>query len=233
MSTSVIDVRQRLTDPDLLGQFDGLGFRPDDAEDLRRAATAVLDRPSDLETIALLADRLAAQIGDFSTGESPAVWSGIEVAADGVLPLLALLATAPDVAGFHARRGIPTEISCATLADLGQQVWVHRLTHGSFGLHTYDWLTVAWSGALYWLGRLQFNLQLECDGWVLSTHIPRTGPLTPESVDHAFATATRFFAPTSRSTRPGTSSARAGCSIRPWPPRSPAPTWPPSSGAGT
>ena len=33
----------------------------------------------------------------------------------------------------------------------------------------------------YRLGRLQFNLQPEDDGWVLSTHIPRTGPLTPES----------------------------------------------------
>ena len=29
---------------------------------------------------------------------------------------------------------------------------------------------------------------------MLSTHIPRTGPLTPESVDHAFAAARAFFA---------------------------------------
>ena len=70
---------------------------------------------------------------------------------------------------------------------------MHRLTFGTFGLHTHDWLTIAWSGALYWLGRLQFNLQPEDDGWVLSTHIPRTGPLTPESVDQAFAAATRLL----------------------------------------
>ena len=117
--------------------------------------------------------------------------------------MLTLLVTAPEVAAFHATRGIPAEVSTATLADLGQQVWVHRLTYGQFGLHTQGWLTRAWCGALYWLGRLQFELRLLEEGsgrgqegpeWVLSTHIPRTGPLTPSSVDAALAAATTFFA---------------------------------------
>ena len=82
--------------------------------------------------------------------------------------------------------------------DLGQQVWVHRLTYGRFGLHTHGWLRIAWAGGFAWLGRLQFNLQ----------HLPRVasgccpptsrgaaptttargrGALTPASVDASFA----------------------------------------------
>ena len=112
----------------------------------------------------------------------------------GVLPMLALLASAEDVAGFHAGRGIDPEISRASLADLGQQAWVHRRTYGAFGLHTYGWLQVAWSGALYWLGRLQFNLTHFESDWVVSTHIPESGPLTPQSVADSFGRARTFFA---------------------------------------
>ena len=58
------------------------------------------------------------------------------------------------------------------MTELGQQAWVHRLTFGEFGLHTYAWLPVTWSGSLYWLGRLQFNLmRLEAAG-----SAPRTSP---------------------------------------------------------
>ena len=116
--------------------------------------------------------------------------------------MLTLLVTAPEVAAYHARRGIPPEVSRATLADLGQQVWVHRQTYGEFGLHTHDWLCWAWSGGLYWLGRLQFGLEFDQHppvgsppGWVLSVHIPRSGPLTRESVDDSFAAATRLLCP--------------------------------------
>ncbi len=79
-------------------------------------------------------------------------------------------------------------------------MWVHRLTYGTFGLHTQEWLRLAWSGNLYRLGRLQYNLQRDDSagydddrGWLLSTHIPQVGPLTPASVDDSFATARRFF----------------------------------------
>ena len=210
------DIRQRLADPDLPARLGGWACRRDDAVALERAATAVRDRPADVEIIATLADRLVSQLGDFTPDGHPAVWSGVPVGRDGVLPMLALLVTAPDVADWHARRGVPADTSANTLAELGQQVWIHRLTFGTFGLHTQDWLTIAWSGALYWLGRLQFNLQPEDDGWVLSTHIPRTGPLTPgerrPGVRRRRATSSP---PTSRSTRSGRSSARAGCWTRP------------------
>ena len=92
-----------------------------------------------------------------------------------MLPLLALVATSDDLVAYHRRCGIPAAISARTMTELGQQAWVHRRTFGEFGLHTYDWLTVTWSGSLYWLGRLQFNL-MRLDGeWVCSTSHPPDG----------------------------------------------------------
>ena len=201
-----LDVRERLSDPALSSKIKSLGFRDTDVPAVLAAAAAVADRPDDLDWICRAAERLVSRIGDFGPTTGAQVWSGppdkSAALGTGVLPMLALLVSAPEVASYHARRGIPAEVSTATLADLGQQVWVHRLAYGEFGLHTEGWLCVAWSGALYWLGRLQFELHLVENGdergkrseWVLSTHIPRSGPLTPESVDDSFMAATEFFA---------------------------------------
>jgi hypothetical protein len=206
-AATVINLRHRLSDPALPSRITSLGFRGQDVPDLLAAAATVAERDDDLDWMAQAADRIVSHIGDFLPWATESELSGPEArrgALDtGVLPMLTLLVTAPEVAAFHASRGIPAEVSTATLADLGQQVWVHRLTHGEFGLHTQVWLTRAWCGALYWLGRLQFELRPEegsgqgqKDGqeWVLSTHIPQTGPLSPASVDAAFAAATEFFA---------------------------------------
>ncbi len=191
------EVRDRLLDPSLTTRVVELGFSDDDIADVLAAAAAVAERQDDLTSVAALADRVGREIGDFSSESD--VWAGPEASSaavpDGVLPMLTLIMTAPEAADFHASRGIPADVSTATLADLGRQVWVHRQTYGQFGLHTHAWLTLVWSGALYQLGRLQFNLQLDDDGrWVLSTHIPATGPLTPTSVDDSFTAAGRFFA---------------------------------------
>lgn len=204
-AAAVIEVRNRLTDPALPSRLTSLGFRGQDVADLLAAAATVAERDDDLDWISRTADRIVRHVGDFLPWDAEGELYGpqSQTLGTGVLPMLTLLVTAPEVASFHATRGIPAEVSTATLADLGQQVWVHRLTYGEFGLHTQGWLTRTWCGALYWLGRLQFELYLLNHGspgpeqgeeWVLSTHIPRTGPLTPASVDEAFETATRFFA---------------------------------------
>jgi GNAT domain-containint protein/N-acyltransferase family protein len=201
----MFDVRTKLTDPALPTWIRSLGFRDHDVSNVLAAAATVAARKDDLDAIAFMAEQLVSGIGNFQLIDD-SIWSGpqahFEAVGSGVLPMLTLLITAPEVAAFHASRGIPPEVSTATLADLGQQVWVHQLTYHEFGLHTQGWLTLAWCGALYWLGRLQFELCLEktiADGgetreWVLSTHIPRTGPLTPTLVDESFAEATAFFA---------------------------------------
>ena len=191
------EVRDQLFDPSLTTRVVELGFSDDDIADVLAAAAAVAERQDDLASVAALADRVGREIGDFNSESD--VWAGPEASSaavsDGVLPMLTLIMTAPEAADFHASRGIPADVSTATLADLGRQVGVHRQTYGQFGLHTHAWLTLVWSGALYQLGRLQFNLQRDIDDhWVLSTHIPATGPLTPASVDDSLAAAGPFFA---------------------------------------
>lgn len=197
----VPDVRERLVADDLPERLRLLGFTDDDRADALAAVASVVQRPDELAAVQSMADGLVpgiGRIGDPWDGSWPSPWRpGAEPSSygHGVLELLALLATADEVRAFHTTRGIRDEDSWRALSDLGQQVLVHRLTYGSFGIHTHDWLRVAWSGALYWLGRLQFNVQRDpvVGDWVCSTHIPRTGPLAPDLVDASFAWARRFF----------------------------------------
>jgi GNAT domain-containint protein/N-acyltransferase family protein len=114
------------------------------------------------------------------------------------------LAALADVRRFHKQRGIPDEISWATLADLGRNLKRDRLLLGDGGLRTSGWLTLHFRGALYQLGRLQFNRMTVrashvADGFregdpALGIHIPESGPLTPESCDDSLARARPFFA---------------------------------------
>jgi hypothetical protein len=115
----------------------------------------------------------------------------------------AFLDTVPDIRRFHTERGIPDEISWASLADLGQQLKVSRRTHGEYSLETHWWLTNFWVGNIYWLGRLQYMLfqvtedqpvpGTEPGEWIIGVHIPETGPLTPELVDDSLQQAREFF----------------------------------------
>ncbi|WP_327637247.1 acyltransferase domain-containing protein [Kribbella sp. NBC_00482] len=115
----------------------------------------------------------------------------------------AFLDTVPDIRRFHTERGIPDDISWASLADLGQQLKVSRRTHGEYSLETHWWLTNFWVGNLYWLGRLQYMLfqvtedkpvpGTEPGEWIIGVHIPETGPLTPELVDDSIQQAREFF----------------------------------------
>ena len=220
---ATIDVRRRLSDPELPGGAAHLGFRDRDIADLLSVTEAVLHSVDDLATATRLADGVLNTIGyvgpEFeralgARGTTPLdprrahkntrARASIDLPSSdargtGVLPMRALFVTAREAAAFHASRGVPEDVSAATLADLGQQVHVHRLTFGEFGLHTQGWLNLVWSGFLYRLGRLQFNIALELQPegeteWVLSTHIPMSGPLPPPSVGESFASATAFFA---------------------------------------
>jgi GNAT-like C-terminal domain/N-acyltransferase N-terminal domain len=211
----VTDLRSRLTSPELRQTVQRLEFRGPDVSDVLNAAASAAESAADLEHIDQLAQSLRARIGNFDHDfgvELRRRAAGNDHLGVGVLPLLALTLTAHDVVAFHARHAVPSDISWHSLADLGQQAWVHRQTYGGFGLHTFPWMSVAWSGAMFWLGRLQFNLQRDPERsdpersdpepngperdreWLLSTHIPATGPLTPESVDDSFRRANRFFA---------------------------------------
>ena len=114
------------------------------------------------------------------------------------------LAALADVRRFHAKRRIPDDISWATLADLGRNLVRDRLLLGDGGLRTSGWLTLHFRGAIYQLGRLQFNRMnvraahvadafREGDA-AIGIHIPESGPLTPQACDDSFAQAGNFFA---------------------------------------
>lgn len=199
-----VRVAAALATVDLAAQLDRLGFRPEDRDVAVSQLVALT--PDDHARVAGASNRLVARIGriertdpDAADDEQPERQPFADCPDEpgrpkGLLPLAALVVTADQVRGWHAGRGISAEDSDHALSDFGQQVWVHRLTFGAFGLHTRWWLTVGWSGILFWLGRLQFNLQRHGGRWVISTHIPQSGPLTPAAVDDAFGRAKTLFA---------------------------------------
>ena len=188
----------------LLARAGQLGFRDEDLVALADALAGWLDDEANRGALADRADRLRAGIGALGVdGDDP--WHGLpDGPGDGLLPMLALLATADDVVAYQRGRGVAEEQAWRNLSDLGQQVWVHRLTHGTFGLHTHGWLRIAWAGGFAWLGRLQFNLQRlgRTEEWVLSTHIPRrssdddgprSGALRADAVTDSFRRAAPYF----------------------------------------
>ena len=121
-----------------------------------------------------------------------------------------LLAALPRVQAFHRARGIPDDVSRLTLADLGRNMAVHRQLRGTGGLDG-AWLRLHFQGALYDLGRLQFQrgklgnrtgLAITAAGLpygpgdpTLAVHVPEFyGPLTPPACDASFVRAVQFFA---------------------------------------
>ena len=111
------------------------------------------------------------------------------------------LAALADVRRFHAKRGIRDDVSWATLADLGRNLKRDRLLLGDGGLRTSRWLTLHFRGAIYQLGRLQFNRlndrsahSFRTGDPALGIHIPESGPLTPDACEDSLAQAQPFFA---------------------------------------
>jgi hypothetical protein len=167
-----------------------LGFADVD----RDAAEAFSPDPAAVKE---LADQIRGAIGKL--GSEPE----FRMPEDPRNSIQAFLDTVPDIRRYHAERGIPDDISWATLADLGQQIKVNRRTHGDYGLETHWWMTIHWTGQIYALGRLQYLLhQVPADKpvpgtepgeWIIGVHIPETGPLTPELVDDSLQQAREFF----------------------------------------
>jgi hypothetical protein len=102
----------------------------------------------------------------------------------------ALMAMLPETLRFHAERGIPLEISQATLSDLAAKL----AEQDGEAMTKQDWLSRHFSGSLYRLGRLQFDRAVFEGEPVLEIHIPGDGPLTPAACDESIAQAAGFFA---------------------------------------
>ncbi len=114
------------------------------------------------------------------------------------------LAVLPAVRRYHADHDVSEEISWATLKSLGESLSGERELTGASGLGASWGLPRNFGGTSYRLGRLWFDRARPqsdpSDNPVvvpgqsgLNTHIPRDGPLDPDSCDESFTRAREFF----------------------------------------
>lgn len=210
-SASEAAVRDLLSGATLADDLAALGLPEQDRDDTERlvATLAADDSPAGEAARARAvrgAAELTAALGHFarpgsrfgSMAEEAYPVPGIPGRGLGTVALVSLLATVQQVRDYHRSRGIDAATSSWALDDLAGAIAAHRRVHGEYGLHTHEWLALVWSGALYRIGRLVFNLHAEAGTeptrWLIATHIPRRGSFGPAEVDEAFAAASTFFA---------------------------------------
>ena len=116
---------------------------------------------------------------------------------EGMLPLFVLAHLADRTREINGKRGIPEEITVATLKDVNLWIENHRTKYGTPGMMEFGWLNFHIRGELFRLGRLQFR-PIKTDRapsgeWVLETHVPQGEPLSAEACLDSFARAKVFF----------------------------------------
>ncbi|MET4782090.1 hypothetical protein [Glaciihabitans sp. UYNi722] len=105
--------------------------------------------------------------------------------------LLAILATVPHTECWNAGHRVPTEVTEATIADIGTKLRLYGLE-----LTGIDWFASIVQARVFTLGRLQFEVGAFCpptdeSAWAL--HVPELGPLTPAACDDSIGSAASFF----------------------------------------
>ena len=211
------DVRVMLTAPSRTALLENLGITDQDASDLLPLLDAAAADEEVLTEVTATANRLRAAAGlevpEVDLAAEKDRHDGLQqrlAPGEGLVAILALLVSTSTVRAWHDARGLTREQSWEVLADLGQQMRVHRAGTGRLGLHQLNWMSMNWAGRLVHLGRLQFDLHRQSVAllagtgstpsadatrrWVLGTHIPARGPLDPAAVDASFDAATAYFA---------------------------------------
>ena len=211
------DVRVMLTAPSRTTLLDNLGITDQDASELLPLLDAAAADAEVLAEVTETANRLRAAAGlevpEVDLAAEKDRHDGLQqrlAPGEGLVAILALLVSTSTVRAWHDARGLTREQSWEVLADLGQQMRVHRAGTGRLGLHQLNWMSMNWAGRLVHLGRLQFDLHRQSVAllagtgstpsadaprrWVLGTHIPARGPLDPAEVDASFDAATAYFA---------------------------------------
>lgn len=176
-----------LADPTDVTTLRRLGFRDDDVADLQRLLPTLT--PDDRARVDHATDLLLEHVGRIDRRQDPL--NGLDLALGDqpqAVALLALIRMAPATVAELRRRGIDEDMAWRSVSDLGQQVHVHRGAHGRFGFSAARWSGANAAGSHLWLGRLQFTLEPD-EGPAIGVHIPATGPLSPEEVDHSLAMA--------------------------------------------
>ena len=198
--------------------LDHLGLDAEDREAVVNALPTLTNEPELWWLLERAYHSLLVEIGrnDAIYGRSPMLPDRLGVQGR-CFWVFVFLAVVPDIRRWHLERGVPDDVSWETLADLGRHMWLYRRRTGSAGLDTPWWIGLHFRGALFALGRLQFNpYQLRTGPagplfWydasavealgdefrpgapVLGAHIPESGPLDPRSVDESLRMAGGFF----------------------------------------
>ncbi len=158
------------------------------------------------------AARLVAAMGEPSPGPGLGGRPPAPPDVTAYLPVLVFAQVLPATLTWHRERGVPAAVSAASLSDVGRMLARNRRWFGEPGLgdELAGWLTRHLYGALFELGRLQYErvllgegagVELRAAGFpcgpgdlVLNVHIPEVGgPLAPGAVDASLATARAFF----------------------------------------
>ena len=99
------------------------------------------------------------------------------------------LTAIPDFQRFQLERGIPADITHASLAQLGLEMSVERQISGHPGINASWMMPIILQGASYRLGRHMFDR----GGDGLNVHIPAGGSLDPAVSQASFDWAREFF----------------------------------------
>ena len=188
---------------DLPGIFERLAIAREDREEVLAAWPAREGDSVIWRSLANAYDTLVRDMGGFAPIELPA--PAVDSTPIGrYFFVYVYLAALAEVRRFHAGRGVPDEISWRTLSDLGRNLERDRLLFGVRGLRTSGWLTLHFRGAIYELGRLQYNRMTVRAAHVadafregepaIGIHIPESGALTAEACDDSIGRAGPFFA---------------------------------------
>ncbi|HJG51299.1 MAG TPA: acyltransferase domain-containing protein [Brachybacterium faecium] len=199
------EVAAQLTAPSAAALLENLGITGEDHAELSALIPRAVEDREILEAITRTANLLLSAAGlEAPTGELDALQKEHNTLqqrlapGEGLIAILALAAGTSTVQAWHHERGLSSAQSWEVLADLGQQMRVHRRSSGRLGLHQVGWMELNWRGRLVSLGRLQFDLHRVERGtpqerWMIGTHIPATGPLDPAAVEESFDRATAYF----------------------------------------
>ncbi|OLB80425.1 MAG: hypothetical protein AUI14_06715 [Actinobacteria bacterium 13_2_20CM_2_71_6] len=183
----------------------------EDIDDLVALMPSERRSPQEWELLERYTALLLRDLGEIDASSPPPVFPDELGDLERYFPVYVFLAALPQVRGYHRARGIPDDVSRLTLADLGRAMARHRRQAGVGGLTLVSWLALHFRGALYQLGRLQFQrarldervgravaaagLPYGPGDLALSVHIPACfGPLSPSACDDSFRQAAGFFA---------------------------------------
>ncbi|MBW4030195.1 MAG: DUF5596 domain-containing protein [Acidobacteria bacterium] len=209
-SPEVLDL-VRSIDPATMGSLVGeLSLRREDVEELRDHWDVIRGSTPWSSLLAAMVSRVERDRGDI---DAPiAIWDDLDDhGTSGRLIGFYLVALQCEkMRADHRRRGVPDEVSDATLGALARHAQTHRLRHGTTGIDAAWWMQPILRGEILEVGSLKFHLvhlgvaTLSPRPWLdegeadvlgegfrrgdlsLGVHIPARIDLSPAALDATF-----------------------------------------------